>query len=275
MEYEKLEREWNDYERIMQREKAKYLEDLIDRQVKRKRDISIDDDDDKANRRKIRSRDNRRKRLREKEEDERERIHELTIEEAKRTEIRRKLEEEEQRRKEEERLRLKQEQEARWERSPHNRNNNNSKSPLLSPNEHSNHTYSRLKQEPSSTFVTITLDPNESMRSPNSMSSKGFSVALKSNKRTVDASKQLGFSDEPEEDTVVPKKRALSSLDDEIARRAKEEDARAQARSVIEQIPVERDEVFNFTIDWKLVDEKHIIEQKLRPWIVKKKLWNY
>jgi RNA-binding protein 25 len=116
--------------------------------------------------------------------------------------------------------------------------------------------------------VTITLDEN--IRSPNSSSSKGFSVALKSNKRTVDASKQLGFSDEPEEDTVVPKKRVLSSLDDEIARRAKEDDARAQARTLIEQIPVEKDELFNFTIDWKLVDEKHIIEQKIRPWIVKK-----
>jgi len=202
MDYEKLEREWNDYERIMQREKAKYLEDLIERQVKRKRDIVVDDEDDKANRRKIRSRENRRKRQREKEEDERERLHELSLEEAKRNEIRRKLEEEEQRRKEEERQRQRQEQEARWERGSPIR------SQLRSPRVISPSTIKPARPEPSSTFVTITLDPNESVRSPNS-NSKGFTVALKSNKRTVDATKQLGFSDEPEEDTVVPKKEGI------------------------------------------------------------------
>jgi len=62
----------------------------------------------------------------------------------------------------------------------------------------------------------------------------------------------------------------LSSLDDEIAKRAKEDDARAQARTVIEQIPVDKDELFSYAIDWKLVDDKHIIEQKIRPWIIKK-----
>jgi len=35
-DYEKLEREWTDYEREMQREKSKYLSDLVDRQAKRK-----------------------------------------------------------------------------------------------------------------------------------------------------------------------------------------------------------------------------------------------
>jgi len=275
-EFSEREKEWLEHERERRIELAKFSQDMQERRAKRKREVLHDDEDDKVRRRTIRSRENRRKRLKEKEEDDRERQHEDYLEEIKRNEIKRKLEEEEQRRIEEEREKLnekiKKEQEERWQRG----------SPI---NERKIKDENKFSDKEKTSFKLI--DPSIKNESPlkqikqesesNSKPTKQlFSVSLKiNNKRNVsEDTKQLGFSDEPEEDPIVPTKRRLPSLDSDMALKNKQDTnsslSNSLAHSIIDQIPVERDELFSWSIDWSVVDKNNIVEGKMRPWVTKK-----
>uniref|UniRef100_A0A6B2L9W9 PWI domain-containing protein n=1 Tax=Arcella intermedia TaxID=1963864 RepID=A0A6B2L9W9_9EUKA len=257
IEYEKTEREWHEYEKDMLKERERQVLELAERKAKRKRDLLLDDEDDKVNRRNIRSRENRRRRMREKEEDERERAQEIKLEEARKQEALRREAEEQLKKKEQENLRMKQEQAQRWERGEMD---------VKGKAEQENFSF-RIINETTNPELNSPMSP-EQMEAQ--AKAKGFSVALKPAKRTVDTTKQLGFTDEPEEDTMVPKKIVLTSLDIEMSKKAKQNDARILAKTLIDQIPVEKEALFAYVIDWAIVEEKQIVEQKMRPWVTKK-----
>jgi len=125
------------------------------------------------------------------------------------------------------------------------------------------------QEEPKTSFRILPHFPDQ-LREEAAMQGKGFSVAFKSSKRGVsEVTKTLGFTDEPEEDSLVPKKRRLQTLDTEMAKYHVEA-ARAHPKSVIDQIPIEKEELFAFKIDWKLIDDNDIVEDKMRPWVTKK-----
>eukprot|EP01123_Difflugia_compressa_P001378 TRINITY_DN11581_c0_g1_i1.p1 TRINITY_DN11581_c0_g1~~TRINITY_DN11581_c0_g1_i1.p1 ORF type:complete len:245 (-),score=72.47 TRINITY_DN11581_c0_g1_i1:281-1015(-) len=93
-----------------------------------------------------------------------------------------------------------------------------------------------------------------------------FSVAFKSNKRSVtEVTKTLGFTDEPEEDTLVPKKRrTLQTLEPDASMQ------QINTKKLVDQIPTEKEELFSFKIDWQVIDKHDIVEGKMRPWVAKK-----
>jgi len=126
-----------------------------------------------------------------------------------------------------------------------------------------------LKQEEPKTSFRILPNFLEQAREE-AYQGKGFSVAFKSSKRSVsEVTKTLGFTDEPEEDSLVPKKRVLQTLDSGFFIE-REVVSRAHPKSVIDQIPIEKEELFAFKIDWKVIDDNDIVEDKMRPWVSKK-----
>lgn len=74
-----------------------------------------------------------------------------------------------------------------------------------------------------------------------------------------------GFSaEEPQEENPViaavqqKQKVRLTTLDAEIAKKAREEAARAEAKSVISQIPTDQEQLFAYKINWDLIDAVRI-----------------
>eukprot|EP01114_Cavostelium_apophysatum_P011221 TRINITY_DN2542_c0_g1_i7.p1 TRINITY_DN2542_c0_g1~~TRINITY_DN2542_c0_g1_i7.p1 ORF type:complete len:517 (+),score=224.15 TRINITY_DN2542_c0_g1_i7:470-2020(+) len=79
-----------------------------------------------------------------------------------------------------------------------------------------------------------------------------------------------GFAiEEPEEEQSAQKKRKLVTLEtalhEDNTRQAKLE----QAKSVIERIPTEKEKLFDFPMEWDVVEKMNIVEDKMRPWITK------
>jgi len=66
-----------------------------------------------------------------------------------------------------------------------------------------------------------------------------------------------GFSPVEEAEQPVTKKRRLPPKIEEV-------------RSVIEQIPTEKAELFAYEIDWDVIDQNKIVQTKMRPWVTKK-----
>eukprot|EP01125_Pyxidicula_operculata_P006910 TRINITY_DN2366_c0_g2_i3.p1 TRINITY_DN2366_c0_g2~~TRINITY_DN2366_c0_g2_i3.p1 ORF type:complete len:313 (-),score=145.69 TRINITY_DN2366_c0_g2_i3:264-1202(-) len=243
---------------------------MRNKQLKRKRDIALDDEDEKGRRRAIRSKENRMRRLEERNEDRREEEREALEEEERRKEQARREAEEERRKQEEEKRRLAAEEEERWQRGSPVRDRKLEERRLQqadkwkSPPNLLNNNGDKKHKTPSPQSTTPKVDNTDSDKS----SSKGsFIVSLKQNRRDVAAvTKQLGFTDEPEPDKLVPEKKRLTSLDPEIQKKQQQE----QVKEVISKLPVEKDELFDYPIDWALIDNKKIIPEKMRPWVVKK-----
>jgi RNA-binding protein 25 len=93
------------------------------------------------------------------------------------------------------------------------------------------------------------------------------------------------FSAEVEESSDLDsrKKRKLIPLEHEVGNHERDTkpsdtsnaasqglNAKAQAEAVISKIPVERADLFKYQIDWVLVDENKIVEEKMRAWARKK-----
>jgi len=194
--------------------------------------------------------------MREKEEDEIDRAHEMEVDAVREKEERKKAEVEDKKRQEEEMKRRDLEQAEEWQRG-------------------------ETVKPASTTARTELLDREEGGRPSlvprqlkSELSKPRVQVALAGTKRITTAA---GFSaEEPEEENPViaavqqKQKIRLSTLDAEIAKKAREEAARAEAKSVIGQIPTEQESLFGYKINWDLIDAKKLIEDKLRPWVKRK-----
>jgi len=55
-----------------------------------------------------------------------------------------------------------------------------------------------------------------------------------------------------------------------VTSRDQAEAARVEAKNVINQIPTEPAPLFEYKINWDLIDAKKLIEDKMRPWVTKK-----
>jgi len=256
------EKDWIEHEKVRDTERRRILQDMRERTLKRKKDLLLDDEDDKARRRKIRSKENRRRRMREKEEDENERIHEQEVDAVLQKEDRKRLVEEEKRKLVEDAKKFQLEKAEEWQ---------------LGQNE------TAKKNETSvGSFETIQPQDGEEEKPgfiprqvKTDVTKSRVSVSLSGQKRLASA---VGFSaEEPEEENPVVaniittnKKVRLATLDVEIAKKAKEEAARAEAKNVINQIPTDQPALFEYKINWDLIDAKKLIDDKLRPWVSKK-----
>jgi len=69
------------------------------------------------------------------------------------------------------------------------------------------------------------------------------------------------------------KKRKLVKLDyAEVGLQTEEEKARREARaqSIVKRIPVEKDELFAYKIDWATVEKNKVLDEQVRPWVTSK-----
>jgi len=75
------------------------------------------------------------------------------------------------------------------------------------------------------------------------------------------------WSAEPELNPLFSqKKRRLVTLDAEMDKaRLKEE-----AKQMIEKIPTEPQELFQYEIDWESIEQHKVVDEKVRPWVRKK-----
>jgi len=77
--------------------------------------------------------------------------------------------------------------------------------------------------------------------------------------------------DEKEREKQTRKKMKLERIDyGEHALDADKKAAAQTAKSIIDQIPTDTDELFAFAINWDASDKYKIAESKMRPWIQKK-----
>jgi RNA-binding protein 25 len=231
-EFRNKEREWEGHEKDREKEKERRLMMERERVKMRQRNIEVDEQDDRQHRRKIRSREKRRERQRELEEDERERVAELEELDQRRIEEERRQEEERKRREEE--LRQEEEAQRREERS--------AASPAIGSPSGDGSGAAPLKLGLKLTSSTGGAAPNK---------------------------KAVGWQEleEPEQYDAIKKKKPLVPLDFAgVDKKAKSE----ELRSVIEKIPTDKDQLFNYTIDWDVIDQHNLVSQKMRPWIAKK-----
>lgn len=47
-------------------------------------------------------------------------------------------------------------------------------------------------------------------------------------------------------------------------------DEKERDKLLVQQIPTDREPLFRFPVDWRLVDMHGVINEKLKPWIIKK-----
>jgi len=255
------EKDWIEHEKVRDTERRKILQDMRERTLKRKKDLLLDDEDDKARRRKIRSKENRRRRMREKEEEEHERVQEQELDAVRQIEDRKLAKVEEKRKLEEEHKKFQLEKADEWQRGQ----NENAKK-----NESSGGIFETILQEGEDKLGLI---PRQIKTDA---TKSRVSVSLSGQQKRVAST--VGFSAEEaeEENPVVAniittnKKIRLTTLDADIAKKAKEEAARAEAKNVINQIPTEQAPLFEYKINWDLIDAKKLIDDKLRPWVAKK-----
>lgn len=81
-------------------------------------------------------------------------------------------------------------------------------------------------------------------------------------KSAVVVQKNNLFNEEEEEQTVAAKKARM------VFNKSSEEKKRA-VKKLVESIPADRDELFNFKIDWSQLDDS-LMEKRIKPWINKK-----
>jgi len=251
-EFKSKEKSWLEHEKIRDREKKRYYDDLKENQIKRKQAILLDDEDEKQHRKKIRSREAKRRREREREQDEQDRIREEKL-------IRKAEKEEEEKKKilmEQERIELEKENEKKEKLKGHFKAEESI--PMLHP-----------------TIVTIQDERKSAL--PFSVSlSLGSAQKLKT---TIPTSNSAIFSADGDGNDMTRKERKLMLLEHEVGNHTKEEspqvlDAKAKAQQVIDKIPTDKTDLFKFEIDWQVVDENNIVEDKMKGW-VKKKIFDY
>jgi len=235
-EYKEKEREWENRERLKEREKDKD-------QNRREKNREILDQEYDDSERKRRSREYyRKKREREKEkaEDDAEHQREMQEEEFKRREEQRK---EEIRR---------HEIETRHEPPPPPPKHHypiNPAPPVGSPPSQSNNSnggdLSPLDRSKLSAFV---LAPNTEKK----------------------ISTNVPFKEEEEmDDLFTKKKRRLITLETALHEDNTRTGKLEAVKSVIEQIPIEKDKIFAFPMNWDLIDKHQIVETCMRPWVTK------
>merc|ERR1712216_75080 len=81
----------------------------------------------------------------------------------------------------------------------------------------------------------------------------------------------MGEEEEKEREKQMRKKMKLERID--YSEHALDVDKRAAAqtaKSIIDQIPTDTDELFAFAVNWDTLDKYKIAETKMRPWIQKK-----
>ena len=77
--------------------------------------------------------------------------------------------------------------------------------------------------------------------------------------------------EEKEREKAMRKKMKLERIDyGEHALEADKKAAAQTAKSIIDQIPTDTDELFAFAVNWECLDKYKIAESKMRPWIQKK-----
>jgi len=189
-------------------------------------ELELDDLDDKSRRRKIRSRESRRMRQRELEDDIREARKEKEQEEMRKREIIARKEAEERRIEEERKLR----EDRSWSK------------------------YQQYNKTLSDNSPKIGLEINR--ETP-------ITVSLPKAKKIETNPKDLGFSDEPEQNPLlmIPSKKKLA-MDPSLS-------FKKDINQVIHTIPSKKEELFGCTVDWEIVKQNDIIEKAMKPWLKK------
>jgi hypothetical protein len=266
------ERKWCDYEKDRARSRKDYFEEIKERQIKRKQCLLLDDEDDKSHRKKIKSKESRKKRLREKEDDD----HEKAKEDHEYELIRReqeKQDEEVRRKKEEERKRIQEmaektkmdlermkEEKLRMERLQQER--------ILQERQQAEKLRSEMQEREEKKKTAFSVSLNQ--------------VGQLAIRKTVSNVATTMFSAEADDsnESNLKKKRKLMVLEHEVGNHEIREeqktilDAKAKAQAVIDKIPTQKADLFKFPIDWAVVDQYKIVEDKMNGW-VKKKIVEY
>jgi RNA-binding protein 25 len=266
------ERKWCDYEKERARSRKDYFEEIKERQIKRKQCLLLDDEDDKSHRKKIKSRESRKKRLREKEDDDHEKAkedHEMEL-------IRReqeKQEEEARRKKEEERKRIQEmaektkmdlermkEEKLRMERLQQER--------ILQERQQADKM--RVERQ----------EQDEKKKTAFSVSLNQVGQLAVRKQPSATATSMFSAESDDSNESNLKKKRKLMVLEHEVGNHEMREeqktilDAKAKAQAVIDKIPTQKADLFKFPIDWAIVDQYKIVEDKMNGW-VKKKIVEY
>jgi RNA-binding protein 25 len=265
------ERKWCDYEKERARSRKDYFEEIKERQIKRKQCLLLDDEDDKSHRKKIKSKESRKKRQREREDDDHEKAKEDHEYELVRRE-QEKQEEEAKHKKEEERKRIQEMAEK-------------TKMDLERMKEEKIR-MERLQQERAMQERQQAEKLKAEMQEREEKKKAAFSASLNQvgqlARKAVPNAATTMFSAEADDsnESNLKKKRKLMVLEHEVGNHEIREeqktilDAKAKAQAVIDKIPTQKADLFKFPIDWAIVDQYKIVEDKMNGW-VKKKIVEY
>jgi hypothetical protein len=72
------------------------------------------------------------------------------------------------------------------------------------------------------------------------------------------------------EAAAAAKRQKMSLLDQEIRQQKEKQEALERAQRLIAQVPKDLESVYAYVIEWPLLESKNIVEEKMRPWTVKK-----
>eukprot|EP01118_Nematostelium_gracile_P011163 TRINITY_DN3928_c0_g2_i1.p1 TRINITY_DN3928_c0_g2~~TRINITY_DN3928_c0_g2_i1.p1 ORF type:complete len:348 (-),score=143.50 TRINITY_DN3928_c0_g2_i1:73-1116(-) len=266
-EYKDREIQWEIRERDRERMREKDLQIQKREKDRESRDLNFDDSD-----RKRRTKEwqyAKRERERERQEDEADRLKEIQAEEFRRREEQRKAELEEQKaiqaqlerevelQKEREKKEKEREERKERERLRREREREREKE-LLNP-----------LTNPSRSPVHVQETAPAEAVDPTALGTIAFSAPIIVNKSVVAV--VPGFNPEEKvDDAYQKKKRKLVTLETSIHEEESKEAKLELAKSIIESIPVEKDKLFEFPVDWTIVDKHNIAENKMRTWITKK-----
>lgn len=102
------------------------------------------------------------------------------------------------------------------------------------------------------------------------------SLSKVTTKRTSSVAAASDFEDDDNKTTTLEplqKKRKLVKLDyAEVGLQTEEEKRRREERAqkIVARIPVEKDELFAYNIDWGLVEKNKVLDEQVRPWVTSK-----